>query len=423
MILVGHSMGGMTVMSLAERHPELFGTKVVGAALIATTAGGLDIGRILFPLLPAGIGPGIVTRVVSTLSRGSRPRRPGAFGSGGTSPGWSSTPTPSASDVPASYVDFIYEMLDKTPFSVVADFFPAFASLDHWTHLEPFERVPTSIICGTGDKITGIGHSRKLHAAINGSDLLECHDAGHMVVLESHAEVNAELDELIARVVGRLADEAEPGGGESPVTVQVRRVGPEAAADVHAVVRAAFGARPALDPPADALGETVESIAAALEAHGGLLAMHDDEPAGALVLDPDGDTLFLRRVGVVPYAQHHGVAADAGRRRAGGGGRLPAGGRAGPGGAAGHGEVLAARGVHRGRRDSRRTSGSSGPPPRPTTSPTPTPCATSGATSRRGSAPATSSSSRVGSEPARPRSPRGWALGSASAAASPRRRS
>ncbi len=128
-------------MSLAERHPELFGTKVVGAALISTTAGGLDIGRILFPLLPAGIGPGIVTRVVSTLSRGSglvdRVRAVGrdvarvvvdtyAFGS----------------DVPASYVDFTYDMLDKTPFSVVADFFPAFASLDHWTHLEPLVAGP-----------------------------------------------------------------------------------------------------------------------------------------------------------------------------------------------------------------------------------------------------------------------------------------
>ena len=80
---------------------------------------------------------------------------------------------------------------------------------------------------------------------------------------------------------------------------------------MHAVVRAAFVARPPLDPPADALRETVESIAAALAVHGGLLAIHDDEPAGALVLDPDGDTLFLRRVGVVPYAQHLGVAAAA----------------------------------------------------------------------------------------------------------------
>ena len=91
-------------------------------------------------------------------------------------------------------------------------------------------------------------------------------------------------------------------------SVEVTRVGPERAADVHAVVRAAFSARPALDPPADALAETEDSIAAALGKDGGLLAVHEGEPAGALVLDRDGDTLFLRRVGVVPYVQHLGVA-------------------------------------------------------------------------------------------------------------------
>ncbi|GAA2119598.1 tRNA (adenosine(37)-N6)-threonylcarbamoyltransferase complex ATPase subunit type 1 TsaE [Nocardioides bigeumensis] len=91
--------------------------------------------------------------------------------------------------------------------------------------------------------------------------------------------------------------------------IEVARVGAEAAADVHAVVRAAFVARPALDPPADALAETETSLAEALARHGGLLALHEAEPAGALVLDPQGDTLFLRRVGVVPYAQHTGVAA------------------------------------------------------------------------------------------------------------------
>jgi tRNA threonylcarbamoyladenosine biosynthesis protein TsaE len=93
------------------------------------------------------------------------------------------------------------------------------------------------------------------------------------------------------------------------VSLAVRRVGPAAAADVLAVVRSAFSARPPLDPPADALGDTVASTEEALARAGGLLAVLDDEPVGALVLDPDDDTLFLRRVGVVPYARHHGVAA------------------------------------------------------------------------------------------------------------------
>jgi pimeloyl-ACP methyl ester carboxylesterase len=34
-VLVGHSMGGMTIMALAERHPELFGDQIVGVDMSA----------------------------------------------------------------------------------------------------------------------------------------------------------------------------------------------------------------------------------------------------------------------------------------------------------------------------------------------------------------------------------------------------
>lgn len=39
LVLVGHSMGGMTIMALAEKHPELFEERVRGVALIGTAAG------------------------------------------------------------------------------------------------------------------------------------------------------------------------------------------------------------------------------------------------------------------------------------------------------------------------------------------------------------------------------------------------
>jgi tRNA threonylcarbamoyladenosine biosynthesis protein TsaE len=78
---------------------------------------------------------------------------------------------------------------------------------------------------------------------------------------------------------------------------------------VLAVVRAAFAARPTLDPPAAALDETEQTIADKLTAHGGLLACLDGRPVGALVLDPVGSTTYLRRFGVTPDAQGHGVAA------------------------------------------------------------------------------------------------------------------
>jgi tRNA threonylcarbamoyladenosine biosynthesis protein TsaE len=92
------------------------------------------------------------------------------------------------------------------------------------------------------------------------------------------------------------------------MSVVVRRIGAEAATDVLAVVRAAFGARPPLDPPADALAEDERSIARLLGRRGGFLATVDDVPVGCVVLDPAPDGLVLRRFGVVPDAQGTGVA-------------------------------------------------------------------------------------------------------------------
>ncbi|WP_348537277.1 tRNA (adenosine(37)-N6)-threonylcarbamoyltransferase complex ATPase subunit type 1 TsaE [Nocardioides sp. 1609] len=90
--------------------------------------------------------------------------------------------------------------------------------------------------------------------------------------------------------------------------VSVRRVGPESAAAVLAIVRDAFGSRPPLDPPADALTETEASIATRLALGGGLVARVDGVPVGALLLDAVGDAVYLRRFGVVAAARGHGVA-------------------------------------------------------------------------------------------------------------------
>ncbi|MDN5894825.1 MAG: tRNA (adenosine(37)-N6)-threonylcarbamoyltransferase complex ATPase subunit type 1 TsaE [Nocardioides sp.] len=81
-----------------------------------------------------------------------------------------------------------------------------------------------------------------------------------------------------------------------------------AAVDVLQVIAASFGARPPLDPPAEALSETLESISGELARDGGLLAILDGRPVGALLFAPCGSALGLRRVGVVPDAQHCGVA-------------------------------------------------------------------------------------------------------------------
>lgn len=90
--------------------------------------------------------------------------------------------------------------------------------------------------------------------------------------------------------------------------VEVHEVGPDRAGDVVEVVHAAFGARPPLDPPATATDETTASVAEALAAHPGLLAVRGDEPVGAMLLEPDGALLRMRRVSVRPGVQGEGVA-------------------------------------------------------------------------------------------------------------------
>lgn len=169
---------------------------MVGVALIATTAGGLDPGRILFPMVPLGLGKTLVERLVRSLDRSSalvdRLRSGGYRFATMITEGYAF-----GGPVPQELVDFTFRMIDGTPFEVIADFFPAFATLDSFDHLEPLTRVPTTIIAGNADKITSVGHSRKLHAKIHGSDLHEVQEAGHMVLLERPDEVNAALDELI----------------------------------------------------------------------------------------------------------------------------------------------------------------------------------------------------------------------------------
>ncbi|MFC6154326.1 tRNA (adenosine(37)-N6)-threonylcarbamoyltransferase complex ATPase subunit type 1 TsaE [Nocardioides yefusunii] len=88
-----------------------------------------------------------------------------------------------------------------------------------------------------------------------------------------------------------------------------RRVGAEAAAEVHACILAAFASRPPLDPPTAALGDSDAEVAAMLGRANGIVAVQDGRIVGSLILDVRDDVVHLRRVSVRPDAQGHGVAS------------------------------------------------------------------------------------------------------------------
>ena len=108
-------------------------------------------------------------------------------------------------EVPAAYVDFVDEMLSATPFEVVAEFFPSFRSLDKFDSVEVD-------VAGADHRHLRHRRTRSPRSAtaascttrIAGSTLLECEDAGHMVILERHDQVNAALDQLISAAAERV---------------------------------------------------------------------------------------------------------------------------------------------------------------------------------------------------------------------------
>jgi pimeloyl-ACP methyl ester carboxylesterase len=197
-VLVGHSMGGMTIMSLADHYPELFGDRVVGVGLVSTTAGGLKTHRVISPYLPERVMRQVTPRAMALLARA-----PGLVDGArrtGSDIGFLVTSKMAfASEVPTPYIEFVDEMLAQTPFGVIAEFFPNFDQLDKFSVLHAFEKVPTVIVCGTDDVLTSIGHSRKMASRIRGAELVEIADAGHMVILERSGQVNTALERMIAQ--------------------------------------------------------------------------------------------------------------------------------------------------------------------------------------------------------------------------------
>jgi pimeloyl-ACP methyl ester carboxylesterase len=109
-----------------------------------------------------------------------------------------------ASDVPASYVEFVSEMLAGTPLEVVADFYPAFHELNEYAALAGIGLVPTVVVGGEDDMFTPVAHMDKITELLPDAVSLRLANCGHLGMIEHHEAVNAVLEELLDRVRGRL---------------------------------------------------------------------------------------------------------------------------------------------------------------------------------------------------------------------------
>jgi pimeloyl-ACP methyl ester carboxylesterase len=201
-ILVGHSMGGMTVMAIADQHPELFGSKVIGAVLISTAAATVD------PVswLPAPLRPAVRLAVPSMMTGASKGRIAGVVERGRQSASdiaFLGTKRLAFGDsrISPTLVDFLERIIRATPIDVIADFYVALVGHEKRHALKVLSNIPVLVLVGDKDKLVDPGLSNEIAKSIRDAELVKIRGAGHVVILERPEEVNDAIVSLATRAI------------------------------------------------------------------------------------------------------------------------------------------------------------------------------------------------------------------------------
>ncbi|MEP7159933.1 MAG: alpha/beta hydrolase [Dermatophilaceae bacterium] len=198
LVLVGHSMGGMTMMALGLDHADLVRHRVIGAAFVSTSTGGLS--SVSYGL---GAAAGKAVHAFGPAAAGRLARLQG-FVDGTVKAGkdvmnfivdWGSFGSP----VPMSIAELTTDMIFSTRMEVISAFMPNFDRHDKREALATFKGIETLVINGTLDKLTPPGHSDEIVRLLPGSEHVLVEDAGHVIMLEHPEVLNEQLLSLVTR--------------------------------------------------------------------------------------------------------------------------------------------------------------------------------------------------------------------------------
>ncbi|MFD7979705.1 alpha/beta fold hydrolase [Streptomyces sp. NPDC059071] len=212
LVLIGHSMGGMTLMALADRHPEFVRERVVGVGFVGTSSG--KLGEVNYGLPTAGVNavrrvlPGVLRALGSQAELVERGRRATADLFAGLIKKYSF----SSKDVDPAVVRFAERMIESTPIDVVAEFYPAFAEHDKAAALAAFRAVPVLALAGDHDLVTPSSHTEAIADLLPDAELVIVPDAGHLVMLEHPEAVTDRIADLLARA-GAVPHPEKAGSG------------------------------------------------------------------------------------------------------------------------------------------------------------------------------------------------------------------
>ncbi|MFF4900249.1 alpha/beta fold hydrolase [Streptomyces sp. NPDC001068] len=219
-VLVGHSMGGMTMMALAAQYPELIRERVVATAFVGTSSGRL--GEVNFGLPLAGVNavrrvlPGVLKALGTQAALVEKGRRATAELFAGIIKRYSFA----SRDVDPAIERFAERMIESTPIDVVAEFYPAFTDHDKTAALAYFQNLPVLVLAGVQDLVTPSEHSEVIADLLPDAELVLVPDAGHLVMLEHPEVVTDRLADLLTRAGAVPAGATVSGYGSTSSTAQ-----------------------------------------------------------------------------------------------------------------------------------------------------------------------------------------------------------
>ena len=201
-VLAGHSMGGMTIMALADQRPDLFlaGGLVAGVLLTNTSSGRLSRLTLGFP---EAVAKPVRNSLIKTLRKiAARPAKADAVrAKQATGSRLAVAQTrwllfgPKA---PRAVIVECNEIVKTCPSATMAGFFPALMAHDKHAALKNLGGAEVEVVASGRDRLTPVGHARRLADAIPGARLTVVPGTGHMLPMERPQVITALLTKLVA---------------------------------------------------------------------------------------------------------------------------------------------------------------------------------------------------------------------------------
>ena len=176
-VLAGHSMGGMSVMSCACRHPDLMRDRIRGLALVATACHGLGQ-RAIERVSMSAVREDRANRLLAHPRVGRALVRP-VFGKAAHQ----------------SHVEETRALFVATPWAVREAAGAAMQAMDLRTGLAAVE-ARALVVLGRRDRLIANKLTRAIVGAIPGATAVELTGAGHMLPFERPDEVTAAIATL-----------------------------------------------------------------------------------------------------------------------------------------------------------------------------------------------------------------------------------